>query len=268
MTFDRSLFSKRTQVAIEAAKTSGALLQKGFQTPFSISSKPGRHNLVTEYDLASEKNIIDHIRQSFPDDNFLCEETGLTEANGTSTQWIIDPLDGTANFAHSIPVFAVSIASYDKDKPHCGVVYQPMTEELFVAESGKGAYLNGAKIKVSSIKSLDKAFLATGFPYNMQENPHQCIECFSYFIKQGIPLRRMGAAALDIAYVAAGRFEGFWETGLGPWDCAAANVILQEAKGTCSNWDGSPFLLEDKCTILATNSYIHEEMIQVLKGHL
>ena len=270
MKFDRSKFSEITQLAIEAAIQSGKLLKQGYSTQFEVSYKPGKHNLVTEYDIASEKQILSLIRETYPDHNFLCEEEGVIQSDTEGgIKWIIDPLDGTVNFAHNIPVFAVSIAVFKDNEPFCGVVYAPMYEELFVGEKSKGAFLNGEKISVTKIQNLEDSFLSTGFPYNMHENPHHIIERFGSFIKKGIPIRRLGSATLDLTYVAAGRFDGYWETGLGAWDCAAALVIIQEAGGKVSNWDGSDFKLADKNnTILATNGHIHEEMVQQLKDML
>jgi len=267
MKFDRSNFSDITQLAIKAAIKSGKLLKKGYSTQFEISFKEGNHNLVTEYDIASEKLIISLIRENFPDHNFLCEEETFNKSDANNEiKWIIDPLDGTVNFSHNIPFFAVSIAVFKYSQPFCGVIFAPMYEELFIAEKNKGAYLNGKKISASKINKLKNAFLATGFPYNMDQNPYHITETFTHFIKKGIPIRRLGSAALDLAYVAAGRFDGFWETGLGAWDCAAAQIILTEAGGKITNWDGSKFILsENNNTILATNGYIHEEMANQLK---
>jgi len=270
MKFDRSKFSDITQLAIEAAVQSGKLLKQGYSTQFEVSFKPGKHNLVTEYDLASEKQIISLIRETYPDHNFLCEEEGAIQSDTEGgIKWIIDPLDGTVNFAHNIPFFAVSIAAHKDGEPFCGVVYAPMYEELFIAEKDKGAYLNGEKIGVTKTQMLEQSFLATGFPYNMDENPHHIIENFSNFIKMGIPIRRLGSATLDMTYVAAGRFDGYWETGLGAWDCAAAQVIINEAGGKITNWDGSEFKLADKNnTLLVSNGHIHDEMVQKLKEML
>jgi myo-inositol-1(or 4)-monophosphatase len=178
--------------------------------------------------------------------------------------WIVDPLDGTVNFAHNIPVFSISIALERKKELLSGVVYQPINRELFVAEKGKGAFLNGQKIHVSSTPLLEKSILATGFPYNFAENPFQCIEHFIDIAKLGIPVRRLGSAAIDLAYTAAGRFEGFFEVGLSPWDCAAGILLIEEAGGKVTDWNHSPFSLHAKKPILATNGFIHDSFSAIL----
>lgn len=247
-------------IGIEAALQAGDLLKKGFGSQFSISTKPGIHNLVTEYDHLSEDTIIDYIRKNVPSSDFLAEESGRKNEKNASVLWIVDPLDGTVNFAHQIPVFSVSIAASIQNEVVCGIVYQPMTQELFVAEKGRGAFLNGRPIHVSSTSSLKESILATGFPYNLIENPSNCIEHFIDILRLGIPLRRLGSAAIDLAYTAAGRFDGFFETKLSPWDCAAGNLLVNEAGGIVTQWDGRAYQLEAEKPILATNHLIHQEL--------
>lgn len=255
--------SHLTLIAIEAALLAGEILRQGFGTHFSISSKEGKHNLVTEYDHRSEKAIIDFLRQHVPSSSFLAEESG---SSGKKEQilWIIDPLDGTVNFAHQIPCFAVSIAAQVEEKVLCGVVYQPMTHELFVAELGKGAFLNGQKLRVSSVKALEMAMLATGFPYDLAKNPFHCIDHFVDILKLGIPIRRLGAAAVDLAYTAAGRFEGFFEVELCPWDVAAGKLLIEEAGGRVTHWDGRPFDIYSRETVFASNGHIHDATTVIL----
>lgn len=255
--------SRITLIAIEAALLAGELLRQGFGTHFSISSKEGKHNLVTEYDHRAEKAILDFILKQHPDSHFLAEESGTTGKKG-GVLWIVDPLDGTVNFAHQIPVFSVSIAAQIDQKIVSGVIFQPITHELFVAEIGKGAYLNGQQLKVSEIDLIDRSMLATGFPYNIAKNPFHCIEHFIEILKLGIPIRRMGSAAIDLAYTAAGRFEGFFEVELRPWDVAAGKLLIEEAGGQVTDWKGNPFHVESGTPILATNHLIHHQLSTLL----
>lgn len=258
-------FHDLTNTAVQAALAAGELLRKGFGTHFSIQHKEGQHNLVTEYDHKAEESILHHIRSRYPNSQFLAEETGGSGDTQAPLTWIVDPLDGTVNFAHNIPVFAISIGLQKEGHLFSGVVYQPITQELFVAEKGKGAFLNGQRIKVSSTKLLKESILATGFPYNLAENPFHCIDHFVDILRAGIPIRRLGAAAIDLAYLAAGRFEGFFEVSLSPWDCAAGELLVQEAGGVVTHWNGSPFDLQSKNPIAASNALIHKEFIQLLQ---
>lgn len=256
-------FSNYTLIAIDAALQAGDILRQGYGTPFSITQKEGRHNLVTEYDYLSEKSILSFLSKYVPDSHFLAEESGTTGIVG-DTLWIIDPLDGTVNFAHQIPVFSVSIALERKGELFCGVVYQPITHELFVAEKNKGAYLNGKALQVSNTSKLSDSILSLGFPYNLHENPHHCIDHFVDILHLGLPIRRMGSAAIDIAYTAAGRFDGFFEVGLSPWDCAAGILLVEEAGGKVSSWENLPIHHQQKDPILCTNGKIHEMLSKVL----
>ncbi len=257
--------SDLTFVATQAALKAGASLRSGFGTAFEISSKPGRQNLVTEYDKSAERTIIDLVHHHFPNHSFLAEESGETKVKNAPVLWIIDPLDGTVNFAHGIPVFSVSIAAAIDGKVVCGVVYQPITQELFTAELGKGAYLNDKKLAVSPVDQMENALLSTGFPYNVDEDPLQCVEKFAQMQLKGVPIRRLGSAALDLSYVAAGRFDAFWEVGLHPWDMAAGKLLVEEAGGTVSHWDGSDHKIFGYQTMLATNGLLHKPMVAHLK---
>lgn len=251
--------------AVDAALKAGTILRNGFGTSFDISSKEGRHNLVTEYDTAAEKAIIGHITALFPDHVFLAEESGSTgQFRPDTVQWIVDPLDGTVNFAHGIPIFCVSIGAVVNNDIVCGVIYHPLLNELFTAVRGQGARLNGTPLHVSSPTTLQDSILVTGFPYNVHENPRNTIGHFSRIVGMGIPVRRLGSAALDLAYVAAGRFDGFWEVKLHPWDVAAGKLLVEEAGGTVTHYDGSPYRL-DGDTIIATNgSRLHTDLSSVL----
>lgn len=252
-------------VAIQAALSAGALLKHGFDTEFEIKNKEGIQNLVTEYDNASEKNIISGILQRFPDHSILAEESGAIQKGKSPVTWIIDPLDGTVNFAHNVPMFSVSIAAAIDGDVVSGVVFQPMTQELFFAEKGKGAYLNGKRLFVSKIDRFEKAMMATGFPYDVDKNPLSCIERFTTMQSKGIPMRRLGSAALDLSYVAAGRFDAFWEVGLNAWDMAAGKLLVEEAGGKVTHWTGLPHKIFSYDTLLATNGLLHKKMIEHLK---
>lgn len=257
-------FSHITLIAIEAALLAGEILREGFGGQFHISSKDGHHNLVTEYDHKSEKAILEFIKQNVKNSHFLAEESGTVGKDTAEVLWIVDPLDGTVNFAHRLPTFAVSIAAQIGKEVITGVVYQPITHELFVAEKGKGAFLNGKKIEVSQISEIEKSILATGFPYDLAKNPFHCIEHFVDILKLGIPIRRMGSAAIDLAYTASGRFDGFFEVELAPWDVAAGKLLVEEAGGKVTHWDGAPFNINSRQTIFASNGKIHGAGCQIL----
>lgn len=248
--------------ATEAACAAGDILRTGFGSSFTSRSKEGRHNLVTEFDLRCEETIISMLRLATPDAGFLAEESGLSDSDGTLT-WVIDPLDGTVNFAHGIPIFCVSIAATFNGVPVCGVIHNPLLNETFTAIAGGGAFLNGTKLQVSTTPSVADSILVTGFPYNVNENPRQCIEQFSTIIRKGLPVRRLGSAALDLAYTAAGRFDGYWEVALHAWDMAAGVLMVQEAGGTVSHYDGESFHLGHN-SIVATNGRIHNELVDIL----
>jgi len=247
--------------AVEAALKAGNILREGFGSTFKISNKSGINNLVTEYDFKAENAIIDTIKSYFPEHKFLAEETGSTGKEDSDFQWIIDPLDGTVNFAHAIPIFSVSIAVRKGKDILCGIIYNPMLDELFVAKTGHGAFLNGNQIQVSQTENINRALLVTGFPYNVNENPHNCVDTFVNIVQSGIPIRRLGSAALDLAYVAAGRFDGFWESSLFPWDMAAGYLLVREAGGTITQYDGENFWIDSQ-TILATNGVIHNQILE------
>ena len=263
---EKETFSQITLAAMEAALLSGEILQSGFGTSFAISKKKGgQHNLVTEYDHKSEAAIIEFLSNQIPSSHFLAEESGSSGFPSHDIHWIIDPLDGTMNFAHQVPLFSVSIAAMKNKEVCSAVVYQPMTHELFVAEKNRGAFLNGHKLQVSKENQLEQAFLATGFPYNLSENPFHCIDHFVDLLRLGIPIRRIGSAAIDLAYTAAGRFEGYFEVGLGPWDVAAGSLLIHEAGGEITHWDGKPFDLFAKKTLLASNGHLHQKLRSCLE---
>jgi myo-inositol-1(or 4)-monophosphatase len=243
-------------VAKESALIAGKILLEGYGTSFKIMNKEGKNNLVTEYDFKAEKAIIENIKKYYPDHIFLAEESGKTGTNTETVRWIIDPLDGTVNFAHSMPIFSVSIAAEYQGEILCGVIYQPVLNELFYASKGNGAFMNDIKISVSENPDFESAFLVTGFPYNVNTNPHNCIDHFVSIIQRGIPIRRLGSAAVDMAYVACGRFDGFWEINLNPWDVAAGIIIVEEAGGKVTQYDLEKYKIFDD-SILVTNGLIH-----------
>lgn len=249
--------------AKEAAKNAGDILMLGFGTNFQIFNKEGKNNLVTEYDHKSEEYIINFINSKFPDHTFLAEESGLTGNDFENIQWVIDPLDGTVNYAHGLPIFSVSIAAVLNREVLCGVIYNPVLNEMFVAVKGQGATLNGEPIKISSSFDMEESFLVTGFPYNVHKNPGHCVDHFIGIIRRGIPIRRLGSAALDLAYVACGRFDGFWETNLKPWDVAAGILIVKEAGGMVTQYNKDAYWL-DNDNMLATNGILHNQISETL----
>ena len=247
-------------VAREAALEAGGLLLAHFRSDFQISKK-GRINLVTEVDLKAEKTIVDRIRLNFPDHEILAEEQGTQTGNGPY-KWIIDPLDGTTNYAHGYRFFCVSIAVETEGNLILGVVYDPVTEELFSATKGQGATLNDRPIHVSDEGELIDSLLCTGFSYHQKEIQKN-LELFDRIIFHSQAIRRDGSAALDLCYVACGRFDGFWELSLNPWDVAAGRLIVEEAGGSVTAFSGSPCTIYDQ-QLLATNGKIHPAMIQQL----
>ncbi|MCA1591473.1 MAG: inositol monophosphatase [Acidobacteria bacterium] len=250
--------------AIQTAREAGRVLAEKFGRVLEVSNK-GDIDLVTESDLAAEKLIVERIRSYYPRHRVLAEESGVTDADGgeaSEYKWIIDPLDGTTNYAHGYPVFCVSIALEHKGRIVVGVIYDPTRDELFAAERGEGATLNARRIRVSETDNLNRALLCTGFPYDVRERG-EFARHFTNFIMHAQAVRRDGSAALDLAYVAAGRFDGFWEEGLRPWDVAAGVLLVEEAGGRVTHYDGTPF---DTYTppIAASNGLLHEEMLRVL----
>lgn len=255
-------FSSITSVAIDAALRAGSLLREGFGTTFKINMKPGIKNYVTEYDHAAEKLIIDAIKSEYPNHSFLAEESGPSPNQSGEILWIIDPLDGTTNFAHNIPLFGVSIAALNhKEGLICGVIYEPMTDELFVAEKGKGAYLNGSKISVSKCKKISNGISCTNFPKDIHENPNNCIDHFIHILKEGATIRNLGTSVLNLSYVAAGRFDAYWTPHLHPWDISAGMLLIQEAGGKVTDYKGEPYDPLSLGPVVASNGLIHEEML-------
>jgi myo-inositol-1(or 4)-monophosphatase len=223
--------------AVEGARRAGKILAQRFDQERTVEFKGGI-NLVTDADRASEQELIAFIRARHPGHAILAEESGATE--GTQFQWVIDPLDGTTNYAHRIPHFCVSVAVRGEAGIMAGAVFDPIRKEMFSAGKGRGAELNGQPLQVSSATRMDRALLCTGFPYDVQENPEAPLGLFGRLIRKAQGIRRMGAAALDLAYVAAGRVDGFFEFGLKPWDIAAGALLVWEAEGQMVQIDGAP----------------------------
>jgi len=252
------------ELALRAAREAGALLLANLGRRIEVSHK-GPIDLVTEMDLASEALITNLISTHYPRHSILAEEQGSSGAgDGAEYCWIVDPLDGTTNYAHGYPCFCVSIAVERRGEVVVGVVYDPTRDEMFVAERGAGATLNQRPIRVSDTSPLDSALLVTGFPYSIAEEKFTNLDHFRDFSLAGRAVRRDGSAALDLCYVACGRFDGFWELALRPWDTAAGALIAIEAGGQVSKFDGRAFdIRTPEC--LATNGRIHDEMIAVLQ---
>lgn len=250
------------KIAIEAALKSGILIKRSVGNPGKVSFK-GRNNMVTETDKKAEKMIIAHILSEFPGHSILSEESDPINS-ASDYKWIVDPLDGTTNFAHAFPFFCVSIALERKGDVVMGVVYDPSRDELFYAEKGRGAFLNRMRIHVSGIKTLSESFLATGFAYAGKKKVEN-VKNFKKFLLRTLAIRRAGSAALDMCYVACARFDGFWEMDLKPWDCAAGLLIVKEAGGFVTKFDGTKFLPYDK-DVLATNRLINQEMVAILSS--
>jgi myo-inositol-1(or 4)-monophosphatase len=247
------------EVAVETAIEAGGILLSEFDHPAKISYK-GEVDLVTQADRRSEDVIVARLRGYFPKHAIVAEEGGGQEGDGRH-RWIVDPLDGTTNFAHGYPCFAVSIGLEQEGELVAGVIYQPITKELFTASRGEGAYLNERRIQVSQIDHLSTSLLATGFPSTKRaRNPN--IHYYWNFTLRSHGVRRDGSAALDLAAVACGRFDGFWEFGLHPWDTAAGVLLVREAGGVVTNFSGEPYHVGDYET-LASNGRIHTELRQV-----
>ena len=249
--------------AIDMARDAGGLLMQRLGVA-KVTNK-GDIDLVTEGDLASENLIIERIRSYYPQHGILAEESGEAQLSGGKSEWkwIIDPLDGTTNYAHSYPCFCVSIALEHAGVLELGVVYDPVRDEMFAAERGSGATLNDRKITVSSVEELKDAMVCTGFPYNVRERPDFTRD-FANFTMAAQAVRRDGSAALDLAYVACGRFDGFWEDGLSPWDIAAGKILIEEARGTVTNFDNAQLSIYTK-KVLASNGLVHDAMLRVLR---
>lgn len=258
------------KIAVQAALKGGEILNEHRGKVKHIGYK-GEVNLVTEVDKISEETILKIIKKNFPDHAILTEESEGKKSKSTY-KWIIDPLDGTTNYAHDFPMYCVSVALEKNERIILGVVYNPNLDELFVAEKDKGAFLsegfgtpkNERKISVSQATELSQSLLANGFPYDIRKSKIDNLDHFANFYKKAQAVRRGGSAALDLCYLAMGRFDGFWELKLSPWDTAAGKLIVEEAGGKVTDFSGGPFNIYLK-EILASNGKIHQQMMEILK---
>ncbi|HSW55771.1 MAG TPA: inositol monophosphatase family protein [Ignavibacteriaceae bacterium] len=249
---------------IQISKEAGVLIRNAFGKSHSIEFKTNELNLVTETDKASEKLITDFIKKKYPLHGILAEEG--SEANRSSEYlWVVDPLDGTTNFAHGLPIFAVSIGVQKNGETIAGVVYDVMRDVVFSAEKNSGSFENGKRINVSKNDNLGHSMLVTGFPYDVKQNPDKAYERFITFLKKARAIRRLGSAAIDFCYAANGVFDGFWEVSLHPWDICAGKLIVEEAGGIVTDFDGNEIDINSK-RILATNGVIHQKMIDVMRS--
>ena len=250
--------------AIQTARDAGSLLLR-YLGSAQVTNK-GAIDLVTEADVAAEELIIERIRSHYPQHGILAEESGEAALVGpvrSEWKWIVDPLDGTTNYAHGYPCFCVSIAVERAGSLEIGVIYDPLRDEMFAAERGQGATLNDRSIRVSAVEELDRAMVCTGFPYNVRERPDFARD-FANFTMKAQAVRRDGSAAIDLAYVACGRFDGFWEDGLNPWDVAAGVLLIKEAGGCVTDFRNGPLDIYTK-KVLASNGLVHNAMLRVLE---
>lgn len=251
---------------LQAVQAAADEIRRFGDLDIKISNKEGINNLVTEVDHASEKVIIETIKKNFPGHHILSEECGDLMQN-SEYKWIVDPIDGTVNFAHHIPICCISIGIEHNGKMILGAIYNPFINEFFVAEKGCGATLNNKTISVSKKEKVVNACLVTGFPYTYLDEPNGPLQVFERFIRRGVPVRRLGSAAIDLAWVACGRFDGFYEHKLQAWDSAAGFLMVEEAGGKVTDLNGgeySPY----QPGIIASNGIIHEDLVQWVKGNI
>ena len=246
------------------ARQAGDILRLGYEGDHQVHYK-GAIDLVTEVDQQSEAFLLGEIQRLFPGHQIVSEEIGLVPGRA-SDQWFVDPLDGTVNYAHGIPFFSVSIAYARAGQVTLGVVYDPMRDELFSAERGQGATCNERRLLVSTASELGRSLLVTGFPYDTWSTPHNNLEHFGRFARLTQGVRRLGSAALDLCYVGAGRFDGYWELSLKPWDLAAGALVAAEAGACVTKVDGGSDLLASPCSLLAAPPVIHEKMLEILNS--
>jgi len=248
---------------IEISKQAGLVIREGFGKTLQIDYKTNESNLVTQIDKASEKLITEFITKKYPGHSILAEEGGGTKRD-SEYLWVVDPLDGTTNFAHGLPIFSVSIGVQKNDTTIAGVVYDVMRNIVYSAEKGSGAFSGSQKLNVTDRTKLEHSLLVTGFPYNVAENPENAFERFEQLTKKARGIRRLGSAAIDFCYVAAGVFDGFWEVHLHPWDLCAGKLIVEEAGGLVTDFEGNQMDIYSK-KILATNGKIHDQILNVFE---
>ncbi len=252
------------EFAKDIAYAAGRVLRDTLVEGLSVEHK-GEIDLVTDADRAAEALIVEAIQHQFPDHKILAEEEGAVGPASSTSQWVVDPLDGTTNFAHRFPYFSVSTAFLQDDELLLGVVYDPMADEMYTAVRGEGAWLNDHPIAVSYTDTLQRSLLATGFPYNVASTDRDNVEEYRHLVRRTQGVLRLGSAALDLCQVAAGRLDGFWEFELKPWDTAAGALIVQEAGGTVTTLDGKTFSIESG-EVLASNGRLHDPLIQALEA--
>lgn len=244
------------------SREAGEIVREGFGKKLQLEYKTNISDFVTNVDKASERKIIDFIKKEYPKHNILAEESGSDILDSEYT-WIIDPLDGTMNFAHGLPIFSVSIGLMKSNELIAGAIYDVMNNIMFSTEKGCGSFQNGNKINVSKNSDLEKSLLVTGFPYNIKQNPDNAIEKFNRFVLNSRGVRRLGSAAIDLCYVANGTFDGFWEVNLHPWDMAAGMLLVKEAGGKITDFMNNKNSIFSK-QLLATNGKVHKKMIKIL----
>lgn len=244
------------------ARQAGDILRAGYGKRHQIDHK-GTIDLVTEVDHQSEQFLLDEIQRNFPDHHVVAEESGEKDGQDCCL-WYVDPLDGTVNYAHGLPIFCVSLAYQEDGNLELAVVYDPMRDECFSAARGQGAWLNNAPIQTSDTPDLDQSLMATGFPYDVRTNPETNLDHFAHFAVRSQGVRRLGSAALDLCYVATGRFDAFWEIRLGPWDVAAGGLIAQEAGAVVTNIHGDGDYMSPPQSIVASNRFIHTRVLAEL----
>jgi myo-inositol-1(or 4)-monophosphatase len=252
--------------AIEAVVKAGELQMARFGQVMRIDKK-GTIDLVTEIDVAVERIFRALIAERFPDHQVLAEELGGSPTVPPGPCWVFDPIDGTTNYAHGLPIFCASLALEIDGVAVVGAVFDPNRQELFTAERGGGAFLNGRPLRVSAAQTLVDALLVTGFPYDVHQRLEEIVGLFSDFVGRARAVRRLGSAAIDLCYVAAGRMDGFWESDLKPWDIAAGALIVQEAGGVVTGFAGEPFASRGR-SVLATNGHLHQPMLDVIGGFM
>jgi len=254
-------------IAITAARRAGNQILRGLEQRHELQIDiKGQNDFVSEVDRNAEKSIIDVIQKSYPAHSILAEESGFQEGS-SEYEWVIDPLDGTTNFLHGNPQFAVSIALRYKNRLEIAVVYDPLRDELFTASRGEGAQFNGRKMRVTSIQSLQNSLIGTGFPFKYQQHIDAYLAMFKSMLLQVADLRRAGSAALDLAYVASGRLDGFWEIGLQPWDMAAGMLLIEEAGGLVSDFNGGHDYFKTG-NLIAGNPRILKAILKTIHPHL
>jgi myo-inositol-1(or 4)-monophosphatase len=257
------------QIAMTIARGAGDILRQGYKEQKRIETKSTAIDLVTQFDRLADAFIAGELKQAFPDHRLVAEESGESNITGSPYVWYVDPLDGTNNFAHSYPFFAVSMALYEQERPLLGVIYEPLRDECFTAVAGQGAFLRTADtvepLRVTGETALVNSLLATGFPYDRHTSSQDNIAQVAAFLKQAQGIRRAGAACLDLAYVAAGRLDGYWEYKLNSWDVAAGLLLVQEAGGQVTAVDGSALAITSPLALVASNGRIHQLMVEVIR---